>query len=90
MNFTDATALITGSSGGIGEEFAVQFARRRVNLILVARRADKLAELRTRLLALSPGIEVDVITADLSVPGSAAETRHRRQRSRPAGRRTRQ
>lgn len=73
MNFTDATALITGSSGGIGEEFAVQFAGRRVNLILVARRADKLAELRTRLLALSPGIEVDVITADLSVPGSAAK-----------------
>lgn len=73
MQFDDDTALITGSSGGIGEEFALQFARRHVNLVLVARRADKLAELRGRLLALSPGIQVDVIPADLSVPGSAAE-----------------
>lgn len=73
MELKDDTALITGSSGGIGEEFAVQFARRQVNLVLVARRADKLAELKDRLLVLSPGIEVDVISADLSVPGSAVE-----------------
>lgn len=73
MDLTNNTALITGSSGGIGEEFAVQLAGRGVNLILVARRADKLAELRTTLLERSPGLEVDVITADLSVPGSAAK-----------------
>jgi short-subunit dehydrogenase len=73
MDFTNGTALITGSSGGIGEEFAVQLAKRRVNLVLVARRADKLAELRTKLLEFSPGLEVDVIAADLSVPGSAAD-----------------
>lgn len=73
MHFENGTALITGSSGGIGEEFALQFARRQVNLVLVARRADKLAALREKLLALSPGIAVDVISADLSVPGSAAE-----------------
>lgn len=73
MDLANNTALITGASGGIGEEFATQLARRRVNLILVARRADKLAALRTTLLELSPGLKVDVITADLSVPGSAAQ-----------------
>lgn len=73
MELKNSTALITGSSGGIGEEFALQFASRQVNLVLVARRADKLAELRSKLLALHPGIEVDVVSADLSVPGSAAE-----------------
>ncbi|MET0698326.1 MAG: SDR family oxidoreductase [Mycobacterium sp.] len=73
MNLQNDTALITGSSGGIGEEFAVQLARRQVNLILVARREDKLAQLRSRLLELSPGLSIDVIPADLSVPGSAAE-----------------
>lgn len=71
MNLENQTALITGSSGGIGEDFAVAFAQRKVNLVLVARRVDKLAQLRTRLLEISPGITVDVIPADLAVPGSA-------------------
>ena len=73
MKFENDTALITGSSGGIGEEFALQLARRGVNLVLVARREDKLTQLRSKLLELSPGLTVDVIAADLSVPGSAAE-----------------
>ena len=71
MKLDHQTALITGSSGGIGEEFAVQFARRNVNLVLVARRADKLDQLRTRLLALNSALTIDVIAADLAVPGSA-------------------
>ncbi len=73
MKLENDTALITGSSGGIGEEFAVQFAKRRVNLVLVARREDKLSQLREKLLKLSPGLTIDVIAADLSVPGSAVE-----------------
>ncbi|MEI7548126.1 MAG: SDR family NAD(P)-dependent oxidoreductase, partial [Actinomycetota bacterium] len=73
MNLEQQTALITGSSGGIGEEFAVQFAKRGVNLVLVARREDKLAQLRTKLLELKPGLTVDVVAADLSAPGSAAQ-----------------
>jgi short-subunit dehydrogenase len=73
MDLKNDTALITGSSGGIGEEFALQLARRGVNLVLVARRADKLAELRDRLLEGSPGLQVDVVAADLSLAGSAAD-----------------
>lgn len=73
MKFDNDTALITGSSGGIGEEFAVQLAGRGVNLVLVARREDKLTQLRGKLLELSPGLTIDVIAADLAVPGSAAE-----------------
>lgn len=33
MNLENQTALITGSSGGIGEDFAVAFAQRKVNLV---------------------------------------------------------
>ncbi|MDT5336235.1 MAG: uncharacterized protein QOD90_1740 [Mycobacterium sp.] len=73
MDLKDDTALITGASGGIGEEFALQLARRGVNLVLVARRADKLAELRQRLLEIDPGLRVDVVAADLALPGSAAD-----------------
>ena len=73
VEFSNDTALITGASGGIGEEFAVQLARRGANLVLVARRADKLAQLHDRLLAEHPGITVDIIAEDLALPGSGAD-----------------
>lgn len=59
------TALITGASAGLGAEFARQLARRRGDLILVARSADALeafaAELRSEY-----GVAVEVLVADLS------------------------
>jgi short-subunit dehydrogenase len=73
VDLSSNTALITGSSGGIGEEFANQFARRGVNLVLVARRADKLQQLRDTLLERHPDLVVDVLAADLATPGSAAD-----------------
>jgi NAD(P)-dependent dehydrogenase (short-subunit alcohol dehydrogenase family) len=67
------TALITGASGGIGEEFAIQLAARGAGLLLVARRAGKLEQLRAALLGRRPGLLIDLIAADLSEPGAAAE-----------------
>ncbi len=73
MDFRHRTALITGASGGIGEEFAHQLSGLGADLVLVARRADKLEELRATLLRRTPGVTIDVIAADLSVPGSGAQ-----------------
>jgi uncharacterized protein len=73
MDLSDNTALITGASGGIGEAFAVRLAANRIDLVLVARGTDKLEHLRSTLLKVHPGLRIDIITADLSVPGSAAE-----------------
>lgn len=42
-------ALITGASSGIGKEFANQIAGRGLNLVLVARRKNKLDELAVKL-----------------------------------------
>ena len=56
-------AVVTGASSGIGEEFAREFARRGYQLVLVARRADRL-----RALAESLGGETHVLPVDLSVP----------------------
>jgi short-subunit dehydrogenase len=49
MNQRSTTALVTGASSGIGYELAKLFARDRHNLVLVARGADKLAEIAGEL-----------------------------------------
>lgn len=60
------TVLITGASAGIGRELAVQLASRARTLILLARRAGRLAELRTTLLARHPQLQVLILPVDLS------------------------
>jgi uncharacterized protein len=77
MDLTGNAALVTGASGGIGEEFAVQLAAREVNVVLVARRADELAGVRATLLDRHPGLRIEVITADLAEPGAGAELQRR-------------
>ena len=61
-----STVLITGASGGIGYELAKLFARNHHNLVLVARSADKLAQVATELQA--HGITVKTIALDLAAP----------------------
>ncbi len=58
-------ALITGASSGIGAEFARQLAGRGHNLILVARREDKLIKLANELSA-KHNIKCETVIADLS------------------------
>jgi uncharacterized protein len=59
------TALITGASSGIGEAFAGVFAEHGFNLVVTARREDRLRALATRL-EQQHGVSVQVIVADLS------------------------
>jgi short-subunit dehydrogenase len=63
--FAGKSALVTGASSGLGEEFARQLAELGVeHLILVARRRDRLETLRGELCAKVP--RVDVHAVDLS------------------------
>lgn len=64
-------ALITGASSGIGEACARKFAEGGYDLILTARRAEKLAELKAELEA--DGTKVKTLTFDVR-DAEAAET----------------
>jgi len=63
-------ALITGASKGIGRSIAIALAKRKYNLLLVARSAPELSALKLELSA-QYGISVEVYPIDLSVRGSA-------------------
>ncbi len=72
--FRNRTALITGASAGLGEEFAVQLADLGISrIVLTARRAERLATLKACLTASNPALRVDVLTADLSDPADVTE-----------------
>ena len=65
-------ALITGASSGIGYELALLFAKNGHNLILVARRENKLLQLADKLKT-NYKIETQVISLDLSRIDAARE-----------------
>jgi short-subunit dehydrogenase len=62
-----STALVTGASSGIGEQFAHGLARRGHGVTLVARRADPLERVAGEL-EREHGVRADYVTADLADP----------------------
>lgn len=51
-NLTGRRAIVTGASSGIGCELAIEIARRGANVVLFARRADRLAETEAAIAKL--------------------------------------
>jgi short-subunit dehydrogenase len=68
FDLTGCCALITGASAGIGREFARQLTGRAGALVLVARRLDRLEELRAELTRNDPNLNVHCRAVDLADP----------------------
>ena len=60
------TIVITGASSGLGAEMARQFAALGYDLGLCARRADRLEELRAKILPQHPERRIELRTLDVT------------------------
>jgi short-subunit dehydrogenase len=64
---TRPLAVVTGASSGIGEKMALALASRKFDLLIVARRQDRLDALQ-QLISSTYGVEVETLGADLGTP----------------------
>lgn len=64
-SFLGKNVLITGASAGMGVDYAWEFAAEGANLILVARRVDRLEALKAELVSRHPALKVRVLPCDL-------------------------
>jgi NAD(P)-dependent dehydrogenase (short-subunit alcohol dehydrogenase family) len=71
IDYRNQTTIVTGASSGLGAEFARQLAARGSDLVLVARRADRLETLAEELTR-AHDVTVTTVARDLGRPTPAA------------------
>ncbi len=65
-DLTGQRAVITGVTGGLGVNTAIELARHGASLVVTARNAQKADEALARIEQDSPGANVDVVSLDLA------------------------
>jgi len=64
MDFKNKIVVITGASSGIGEASAIQFAKKGANIVLVARREEKLLSVEKKISKFH--VKTEICTCDVS------------------------
>ena len=72
FNLKNRVVVITGSSSGLGKQMAYAFAKQGANLVLLARRIEKLNELSQEIKAL--GVDALAIKCDVTKPNEIEES----------------
>lgn len=57
--------IITGASSGLGRDMAFEFARKGINLVLIARRNDLLEQIKKELKDKFPDLDTIILSVDL-------------------------
>ena len=65
-NLPNKTAVITGSTGGLGKEISLSLAKLNYNLIFVNRNIEKSKDFKNEILNNYPNIEIQIIQCDFS------------------------
>lgn len=73
-NLNDSLAVITGASSGIGLEFAFVVAERTNHeIVIIARRNERLLKLKNEILNRFPNKKIHILSYDLSIETERAE-----------------
>jgi len=67
-------ALVTGSTDGIGRAYAIELAKRGLNVILISRTKEKLEQVAKEIQTKSPGVDVKIIVVDFTKDNSIYTT----------------
>jgi 17beta-estradiol 17-dehydrogenase / very-long-chain 3-oxoacyl-CoA reductase len=67
-------ALITGSTDGIGRAYAIELAKRGLNVILISRTKEKLEQVAKEIQNKNPGVDVKTIAVDFTKDNSIYTT----------------
>jgi short-subunit dehydrogenase len=66
VSLNNKTVLITGASSGLGRALALQLAKEKCNLVLSARRLEKLKEVEDEAKKINPDLKSLIIRTDIS------------------------